>query len=129
MGLVLAASLGKSPGVVTALVDALIKDGEEIERVVPVYVKDTKHSSGEPIEIKELIKEFSPTGPYNGKVLLDYKDSWIPGKDIKVGEEYASPDAFYKKAMSVMYKFKNEECKEVIVGIGGGRKIMSSLMT
>lgn len=128
MGSVLVASLGKSPGVITAMVDALVKKGEDIERVVIVYVKDIKRSSGEPIEVDELNKEFSDTGPYKGKITLDYKCNWVAGKDIGEAKDHASLDDFYKKTLSIVRDLV-EAKQDVIVGIGGGRKAMSSIMT
>jgi|GEM_PF-5664123 len=128
MGSVLVASLGKSPGAITTLVDALIERGEAIERVVPIYIKDTKRSSGDPIEIKELKKEFSDAGWYEGGITLDYENSWLPGKDIGEEEGYASLDDFYKKTLIIMYGIQKVEGKDLIIGIGGGRKGMSSIM-
>jgi CRISPR-associated protein (TIGR02584 family) len=130
MASVLIASLGESPGVITALVDALIDKDKKIERVIPIYTKDTALSTDEPIQIRELEKEFGTRGWYKGKIAFDYKGKHVAGKDIgSITEKgYASSDDFFRKAIEIIDNTKKEG-HEVIVGIGGGRKTMSALMT
>ncbi len=125
---VLIASLGESPGVITALVDALKERRIEINRVIPVYIKPAILSNNEPPQITELEKEFKEY--YKGKISFDYRDKYVVGSDIgsKNEKDRASSDDFFRKAIEIINNVRRDgHC--IIVGIGGGRKTMSALMT
>jgi len=128
MGTVLIASLGESPGVITALLDALIENNKRIDKVIPIYMKPSNYP-GYTTVITELKREFKSYEKYEN-IIFEYKDSWVDGIDIGGKDEkgYASSDKFFKKAIKIIDICKRNGCN-VIVGIGGGRKTMSALMT
>ncbi|MCX8205466.1 MAG: CRISPR-associated ring nuclease [Candidatus Nezhaarchaeota archaeon] len=116
--LVLIASLGLSPGVVTGTVDALIDEGERPGRV---YVATTGHPDIMSKCIPLLIQEF---GAYPYPIELRYKEVCTERDDIYDEKDNAE---FMRKVAAVLSR-EVKAGNEVYLSLAGGRKTMSAAM-
>jgi hypothetical protein len=110
----LIASLGRSPGAVTGLVDALIREGTSIDRVRTVSTSEYQVQRA----VKVVREELKAQG------LTDYEDVCIGSADIT--RDYDVQE--FKGAFAHLLAEAQETGDEVAIGIAGGRTVMGALL-
>jgi len=122
MGYVLLASLGETPGVVTATVDELLAMDPPlaIKKIVLLWLN--KRRSNVPREVAELKHEFGPAGRYTCSIELDCSSGSLDFADMF---EPGANEEFLAKSLQLIDEYGPHH---VIVSISGGRKTMSALL-
>ncbi len=117
--LVLIASLGRAPGVITGTMDALIEQGKKPGRVYLATTSDQLIWDGCIPLIREEFHKHYPN------VELRTEEACIKSDDIYDEEDNAE---FMRKVAAIMHKEIIASGNEVYLSLAGGRKTMSAAM-
>jgi CRISPR-associated Csx14 family protein len=117
--LILIASLGRSPGVVTGTIDALIEEGLRPGRVYLATTSDTEIWSH---CIPLLRKEFQENYPH-----IELREDRICTSRDDIYDEEDNAE-FMRKAAIVMSQERAAN-NDIFISLAGGRKTMSAAMT
>jgi len=117
MSNVLFSSLGRSPGVVTGTVDALVRAGYSVSEVVTFSTADLVVQDG---SVKLLRYEFDTY--YEGKIA--YADYGVAVEDLLTPADNL---VFANLVASYLVSYRKQG-RHVIISLAGGRKTMSAAM-